>query len=50
MQNLDHIIEQAQKLGQKIEIGSNIKSGKEATVYRAKLNGHLVAVKIYKKP
>lgn len=50
MQNLDHIIEQAQKLGHKIEIGLNIKSGKEATVYRAKLDGHLVAAKIYKKP
>src|SRR3990167_3513175 len=50
MQNFEHIIEQARKLGHKIEIGSNIKSGKEATVYRAMIDGHLVAVKIYKKP
>lgn len=50
MQNFDHIIEQAQKVGHKIEIGSNIKSGKEATVYRARLDGRSVAVKIYKNP
>ena len=50
MQNFEHIIEQAQKLGHKIEIGSNIKSGKEATVYRARLDNNLVAVKVYKKP
>ena len=47
MQNFDHIIEQAQKLGHKIEIGSNIKSGKEATVYRAELDGRLVAIKTF---
>ncbi len=50
MKNFEHIIEQARKLGHKIEIGSNIKSGKEATVYRARLDDHLVSVKIYKKP
>lgn len=50
MQNLEHIIEQAQKLGHKIEIVSNIKSGKEATVYRVRLDDNMVAVKIYKKP
>lgn len=42
------IIEQAQKLGHTIEILSNVKSGKEATVYRVLLDGELVAMKVYK--
>lgn len=50
MQNLDHIFEQAQKLNHKIEVLSNIKSGKEATVYKVMLDDSLVAMKIYKKP
>lgn len=50
MQNLDYIFEQAQKLNHKIEVVSNIKSGKEATVYKVMLDGSLVAMKVYKKP
>src|SRR3990167_5217533 len=44
------IIEQVNKLGHKFEIISNIKSGKEATVYRVMLDNHLVAMKLYKNP
>ncbi len=47
---LDHVIEQGNKLGHKIEILSNVKSGKEATVYRVILDGQLVAMKLYKDP
>lgn len=50
MNNTDHVIEQAIKLNHKVEVISNIKSGKEATVYRVMLDGHLVAMKVYKKP
>ncbi|MFH1315692.1 MAG: RIO1 family regulatory kinase/ATPase [Candidatus Uhrbacteria bacterium] len=50
MNNTGHVVEQATKLNHKVEIVSNIKSGKEATVYRAMLDGHLVAMKVYKKP
>lgn len=46
----NNIIEQVRKLGHEIEIISNIKSGKEATVYRVKLDGQLVAMKVYKNP
>ena len=44
------IIEQANKLGHEIEILSNIKSGKEATVYRVMLDDQMVAMKVYKNP
>jgi len=50
MNNLNYIIEQAAKLNHKVEILSNIKSGKEATVYRIMLDDDLAAMKIYKKP
>lgn len=50
MYNLNHIIEQAIKLNHKIEVFSNIKSGKEATVYKAILDSHFVAMKVYKNP
>lgn len=50
MDNLDHVIEQATELDHKIEVLSNIKSGKEATVYRVLLDGHLAAMKVYKNP
>lgn len=46
----NNIIEQVRKLGHEIEIISNIKSGKEATVYRALLDDQLVAMKVYKNP
>jgi len=48
--NLDYIIEQTHKIGHKVEVISGIKSGKEAVVYRAKLDGRLVAMKVYKNP
>ncbi|MBI5358503.1 hypothetical protein HZB69_02640 [Candidatus Amesbacteria bacterium] len=47
---LNNIIEQVSKLGHKIEIFSNIKSGKEETVYRVILDDQLVAMKVYKNP
>lgn len=47
---LNHIIEQAKDLGHKVEVISNIKSGKEATVYKVKIDGQLGAMKVYKKP
>lgn len=50
MDNFSRIIEQAKKLNHTIEILSNIKSGKEAIVYRAMLDGQLVAMKMYKNP
>jgi RIO kinase 1 len=50
MQDLNHIIEQAGKLNHKVEVLSNIKSGKEATVYRVMLDDQLVAMKVYKDP
>ncbi|MBI4087218.1 MAG: hypothetical protein HY434_00085 [Candidatus Liptonbacteria bacterium] len=50
MYNLDHVIEQAERLSHKLEVLSNIKSGKEAVVYRVMLDGHLAAMKVYKNP
>ena len=50
MNNTDRVIEHATKLNHKVEVLSNIKSGKEATVYKAVLDGSLVAMKVYKKP
>ena len=50
MNDINNIIEQANKLGHKIEILSNIKSGKEAIVYRVMLDNQLVAMKVYKNP
>lgn len=47
---LSQIIDQVNKLGHKIEMLSNIKSGKEATVYRVMLDDKLVAMKVYKNP
>jgi RIO kinase 1 len=46
--DIGRIIEQANKLGHKIEVLTNIKSGKEATVYGAMLDNQLVAMKLYK--
>jgi RIO kinase 1 len=50
MDRIDHVIEQTTKLGHTFEVISHIKSGKEAEVYRALLDGELVAMKVYKKP
>lgn len=50
MNSVDHIIDQASQLNHKVEVLSNIKSGKEAQVYRVILDNHLVAMKLYKKP
>ena len=47
---LGNIVEQVNKLGHKIEVLSNIKSGKEATVYRVMLDSQLMAMKVYKNP
>ena len=48
--NIQHIIDQAKLLNHTIEIISNIRSGKEAVVYRVLLDGNLVAMKLYKHP
>lgn len=45
-----NIFDEAKNLNYKIEMVSNIKSGKEATVYKILLNDQLVAMKLYKKP
>ncbi|HNW55931.1 MAG TPA: RIO1 family regulatory kinase/ATPase [bacterium] len=47
---LQETIEQIKKLGHQIEIVSEIKSGKEAEVYRALFDEQLVAIKIYRDP
>ncbi|QQR93196.1 hypothetical protein IPJ91_01910 [bacterium] len=44
------IIEEVNRLNHKIEMVSNVKSGKEATVYKVLLDDKLVAMKVYKKP
>lgn len=49
-EEIRNIFEEAARLGHKIEMVSNVKSGKEATVYRVLLDGELVAMKLYKKP
>lgn len=40
----------ARKRGHLLEIGRSVKSGKEASVYQATLDGTLVAIKIYTPP
>lgn len=47
---IQKIIEEVNRLNHKIEMVSNVKSGKEATVYKVLLNDKLVAMKVYKKP
>lgn len=49
-EDLGQINEQVRKSGHKLEILSNIKSGKEATVYRVMLDENLVAMKVYTNP
>lgn len=49
-EDLGQIIEQVKKSGHKLAVLSNIKSGKEATVYRVMLDGNLVAMKVYTNP
>ena len=50
MSDFKHIIQEAEKLNHQVEIISNIKSGKEAVVYKALLDGEVVAMKLYKDP
>lgn len=50
MDSIEHIVEQASKLGHTLTVLSDIKSGKEAVVYRVLLDGDIVAMKMYKKP
>jgi len=47
---LQNIIDQAKALNCEVEILSEVKSGKEATVYRVLLNKKLAALKVYKDP
>lgn len=47
---LDQIVEQAKQLNHEVEVLSEVKSGKEATVYRVILDGELAAMKVYKSP
>ncbi|MFA5946336.1 MAG: RIO1 family regulatory kinase/ATPase [Patescibacteria group bacterium] len=44
------VTEHAKRLGHTVEIVSSIKSGKEASVFRALLDGKLTAIKVYKDP
>lgn len=48
--NIQNILDQAKQLDHEIEIISNIKSGKEAVVYKVLLDNKLVAMKLYKNP
>ncbi|MBU0660651.1 hypothetical protein KKG22_00560 [Patescibacteria group bacterium] len=47
---IQKIIEEVNRLNHKIEMVSNVKSGKEATVYKVLLDDKPVAMKVYKKP
>ena len=47
---IQKIIDEVNRLNHKIEMVSNVKSGKEATVYKVLLDDKLVAMKVYKKP
>lgn len=47
---IQKIVEEANRLNHKIEMVSNVKSGKEAIVYKVLLDGEFVAMKVYKKP
>ena len=48
--SLQHIVESASEQGHTLEIISTIKSGKEAEVFAAELDGTIVALKVYKDP
>lgn len=50
MKDLKQILDHANALGHTVEVVSHIKSGKEASVYRALLDGKMVAMKAYKDP
>jgi RIO kinase 1 len=50
MQDFSQIIEQAKAFGHIVAVVSHIKSGKEAAVFRAMLDGKIVAMKVYKNP
>lgn len=47
---VQNIFDEARQLNHKIEMVSNVKAGKEATVYKVLLDDQLVAMKLYKKP
>ncbi|KKQ80607.1 MAG: RIO-like protein kinase [Parcubacteria group bacterium GW2011_GWC2_38_7] len=46
--NIEVILETAKKLNHTLKVMSEIKSGKEATVYQVLLDGKLLAMKVYK--
>lgn len=50
MENFQKLLDCAKKLGHTVEILSSIKSGKEASVFSAVLDGRLVAMKAYTNP
>ena len=49
-EQLQYIIEAAEKEGHTLEIISAVKSGKEAEVYQVLFDGILSAMKVYKNP
>lgn len=49
-ERLQHIIEAAEEDGHVLEIISEVKSGKEADIYRVVFNGEMLAMKLYKNP
>jgi RIO kinase 1 len=48
MESHENIVQLAKEQGHILEILSPLRSGKEATVYRALLDERLIAIKIYK--
>ena len=50
MDNLRNLLDEATRLKHQIKIISDIRSGKEAAVYRVLLDDELVAMKLYKNP
>ncbi len=50
MSDSNHIIEKAAKRNHEVKLVAEVKSGKEATVYKVILDGTLVAMKLYKNP
>ncbi len=50
MSVIENIIQEARSKGHSLTVFSSIKSGKEADVFQAELDGTVVALKIYKDP
>ena len=48
-EDIQEILDEATRLHHKVEVIAQIKSGKEAVVYKVHLNNALVAMKVYKK-